>query len=142
MKIFRFLVIAILLVLPLLNAVVAHAQDVCNKLSEDVVSADVGTPLKRSPTDPCRFGHAFKSFSIIIHAGDGPRFGEYAAKARQEFKDTQTVPGVGSDAIFYGTNLAVKAKGDVIVIQMLMGHSVPEKIALSKAVVLKLIAHL
>jgi hypothetical protein len=142
MKIFRFLVVAILLVLALSNAVAVYAQDVCNKLSEDEVSAAVGTPLKRSPTDPCRFGRAFKSFSIIIHSGDGPRFNEYAAKARQEFKDTQTVPGVGSDAIFFGTNLAVKAKGDVIVIEMLLGKSVSEKIALSKAVAQKLIAHL
>jgi hypothetical protein len=37
--------------------------------------------------------------------------------------------------------LAVKAKGDVIVIQMLLGSSPAEKIALAKAVALKLIAH-
>ncbi len=37
--------------------------------------------------------------------------------------------------------LAVKAKGDVIVISMFLGKSAPEKIALAKAVAQKLIAH-
>jgi hypothetical protein len=101
----------------------------------------VDASLKRSPTNPCRFGFALKSFSIIIHAGDGPRFADYAANARREFTDTQPVSGIGSDAIFFGSNLAVKAKGDVIFIQMLMGHSTDEKIRLSKAVVQKLLAH-
>ena len=91
--------------------------------------------------NPCRFGYAFKSFTIIIHAGDGPRFGEYAAHARQEFKDTQNVSGIGSEAIFFGFNLAVKAKGDVIFVQMLMGHTPAEKIRLSKAVVQALLNH-
>ena len=118
-----------------------YAQNVCAKLSEAEVAAAVGAQLKRSPTDPCRFGHAFKSFSIIVHVGDGPRFGDYAAHARQEFKDARPVAGIGSDAIFFGSNLAVKAKGDVIVIQMLLGSSPAEKIALAKAVALKLIAH-
>ncbi len=131
---------AILLALPLSN-VAASAQNVCNRLTEAEVSAAVGTQLKRSPTDPCRFGHAFKSFSIIIHSGDGPRFGDYAAKARQEFTNTQSVPGIGSEAIFFGTALAVKAKGDVIVISMYLGKSPAEKIALAKAVAQKLIAH-
>ena len=140
MKISNLFFGAILLVLPLSNAA-AFAQNVCNRLTEAEVSAAVGAQLKRSPTDPCRFGHAFKSFSIIIHSGDGPRFGDYAANARKEFKDVQDVPGIGSAAIFFGTALAVKAKGDVIVISMFLGKSAPEKIALAKAVAQKLIAH-
>ncbi|MGO9316767.1 MAG: hypothetical protein ACLPXT_04250 [Terracidiphilus sp.] len=141
MKLSNMFFSAILLALPLSNAA-AFAQNVCNRLTEDEVSAAVGMQLKRSPTDPCRFGHAFKSFSIIIHSGDGPRFGDYAANARKEFKDVQDVPGIGSGAIFFGTALAVKAKGDVIVISMFLGKSIPEKIALSKAVAQKLIAHM
>jgi hypothetical protein len=140
MKISNLFFGAILLALPLSN-VAAFAQNVCNRLTEEEVSAAVGEQLKRSPTDPCRFGHAFKSFSIIIHSGDGPRFGDYAANARKEFKDAQDVPGIGSGAIFFGTALAVKAKGDVIVISMYLGKSAPEKIALAKAVAQKLIAH-
>jgi hypothetical protein len=132
---------AILFVLPLSNAA-AYAQDVCNRLTEAEVSAAVGAQLQRSPTDPCRFGHAFKSFSIIIHSGDGPRFGDYAANARKEFKDAQAVSGIGSDAIFFGSQLAVNAKGDVIVISMYLGKSPAEKIALAKAVAQKLIAHM
>lgn len=141
MKISNLFFGAILLALPLSNAA-AFAQDVCNRLTEEEVSAAVGAQLKRSPTDPCRFGHAFKSFSIIVHSGDGPRFGDYAANARKEFKDAQDVPGIGSGAIFFGTALAVKAKGDVIVISMYLGKSAPEKIALAKAVAQKLIAHM
>jgi hypothetical protein len=141
MKNFSLFLGAILLALSLSDAA-ANAQDVCNRLTEAEASAAVGSQLQRSPTDPCRFGHGFKSFSIIIHHGDGPRFGEYAAKARQEFKDTETVPGIGSDAIFFGTALAVKAKGDVIVISMFMGKSIPEKITLAKAVAEKFIAHM
>jgi hypothetical protein len=141
MKISHLFFSAILLVLPLSN-VAAFAQNVCNRLTEAEVSAAVGAQLMRSPTDPCRFGHAFKSFSIIVHSGDGPRFGDYVANARKEFKNVQDVPGIGSGAIFFGTALAVKAKGDVIVISMYLGKSDPEKIALSKAVAQKLIAHL
>ncbi|MGA2277607.1 MAG: hypothetical protein ABSG00_08380 [Terracidiphilus sp.] len=141
MKTFNLLLIALLLAFSPAYSLSARAQNVCNKLSEDEVAAAVGTPLKRSPTNPCRFGFAFKSFSIIIHAGDGPRFADYAANARREFKDTQTVSGIGSEAIFFGFNLAVKAKGDVIFIQMLMGHSADEKIRLSKAVVQALLNH-
>jgi hypothetical protein len=141
MKTFNLALVALLLALPLATGPAAHAQAICNRLTEDEVSAAVGASLKRSPTNPCRFGSAFKSFSIIIHAGDGPRFADYAANAHREFKDTQPVSGVGSDAIFFGSNLAVKAKGDVIFIQMLMGRSTDEKIRLSKAVVLKLLAH-
>jgi hypothetical protein len=140
MKISNLFFGAILFALPLSNAA-AFAQNVCNRLTEDEVSAAVGEQLKRSPTDPCRFGRAFKSFSIIIHSGDGPRFGDYAANARKEFSNAQDVPGVGSAAIFFGTALAVKAKGDVIVISMFLGKSTPEKIALAKAVAQKLIAH-
>ncbi len=140
MKISNLFFGAILLALPLSNAV-ASAQNVCNRLTEAEASAAVSMQLKRSPTDPCRFGHAFKSFSIIIHSGDGPRFGDYAANARKEFHDVQDVPGIGSAAIFFGTALAVKAKGDVIVISMFLGKSAPEKIALAKAVAQKLIAH-
>ena len=131
---------AILFTLPLSNTA-AFAQDICNRLTEAEASAAVGVQLQRSPTDPCRFGHAFKSFSIIIHSGDGPRFGDYAANARKEVKDAQDVPGIGSGAIFFGTALAVKVKGDVIVISMFLGKSAPEKIALAKAVAQKLIAH-
>ncbi|MGA2352020.1 MAG: hypothetical protein ABSF70_16415 [Terracidiphilus sp.] len=141
MKSLRFVFIAIVFALPLSNAVAVYAQNICNKLTEDEVSAAVGAQLKRSPTNPCRFGRAFQSFSIIIHSGDGPRFGDYAANARKEFKDAQPVAGIGSDAIFFGGSLAVKAKGDVIYIQMLMGHSTDEKIRLSKVVVQKLLAH-
>lgn len=141
MKISNLFLGAILLVLPLSSAA-ASAQNVCSRLTEAEVSSAVGSQLKRSPTDPCRFGYAFKSFSIIIHSGDGPRFGEYAANARREFKDTQAVPGIGSDAIFFGTALAVKTKGDVVVISMYLGKSAPEKIALAKAVAQKLIAHM
>jgi hypothetical protein len=141
MKISNLFFGAILLALPL-SSVAAFAQDVCNRLTEAEVSSAVGAQLKRSPTDPCRFGHAFKSFSIIVHSGDGPRFGDYAANARKEFKDTQDVPGIGSGAIFFGTALAVKAKGDVIVISMFLGKSPAEKIALAKAVAQKLIAHM
>ncbi len=140
MKIFNLFFGAILLVLPL-SSVAVSAQGVCNRLTEAEVSAAVGAQLKRSPTDPCRFGHAFKSFSIIVHSGDGPRFGDYAANARREFKDAQAVPGIGSDAIFFASQLAVKAKGDVIVISMYLGKSPAEKIALAKAVAQKLIAH-
>ena len=141
MKTSNLLSCAILLVLPLSSAA-ACAQDICYRLTEAEVAAAVGTQLTRSPANPCRFGHAFKSFSIIIHSGDGPRFGDYAASARQEFKDTQSVPGIGSDAIFFGTALAVRAKGDVIVISMYLGKSPAEKIALAKAVAQKLIAHM
>ncbi len=121
MKIFNLFFGAILLVLPLSSAA-ASAQGVCSRLTEAEVSAAVGAQLKRSPTDPCRFGHAFKSFSIIVHKGDGPRFGDYATRAHQEFKNTQSVPGIGSDAIFFESQLAVKAKGDVIVISMYLGN--------------------
>src|ERR1017187_8552358 len=141
MKISNLFLGAILLVLPLLNAA-AFAQNVCNRLTEEEVSPAVGTQLKRSPTDPCRFGHALKSFSIIIHEGDGPRFSDYAANAHKEFKDAQDVPGIGSGAIFFGNALAVKSKGVVIVISMFLGKSASEKIALSKAVAQKLISHL
>jgi hypothetical protein len=141
MKISSLFLGAIFLALPLSSAA-AYAQEVCNRLTEAEVSAAVGVPLHRSPSDPCRFGHAFKSFSIIIHPGDGYRFGDYAANARKEFKDTQEVPGIGSDAIFYATNLAVKAKGDVVVISMYLGKSPAERIALAKAVAQKLIAHM
>jgi hypothetical protein len=141
MKISNLFFGAILLVLPLSN-VAASAQDLCNRLTEAEVSAAVGTQLTRSPTDPCRFGHAFKSFSIIIHSGDGPRFSDYAANARKEFKDAQSVPGIGSDAIFFSSQLAVKVKGDVIVISMYLGKTPADKITLAKAVAQKLIAHM
>jgi hypothetical protein len=141
MKIIRLCSVALCLALSCAYAPAARAQSLCSKLTEDEVSSAVGVQLRRSPTDPCRFGRALQSFTIIIHSGDGPRFGEYANQARQEFKDVQTVPGIGSAAIFYGFNLAVQAKGDVIVVQMLMGHSPAEKIGLSKAVVARLIQH-
>jgi hypothetical protein len=143
MKSYRFVLTAILFALFFANVAAARAQDVCNKLSEDEVAAAVGSPLQRSPTNPCRFGRAMKSFSIIMHYGDGPGFSGYAAQSRKEFKDTQNVSGIGSDAIFFGGgNLAVKAKNDVIFIQMLMGKTPAEKLALSKAVAQKIIAHM
>ncbi|MGD0096672.1 MAG: hypothetical protein ABSB60_09260 [Terracidiphilus sp.] len=141
MKISSLFLSAILLVPPLASPA-AYAQNVCNRLTEAEVSSAVGTQLKRSPTDPCRFGLAFKSFSIIIHSGDGQRFADYAANARQEFKDTQMVTGIGSEAIFFGSQLAVNAKGDVIVISMYLGKSRDEKITLAKSVAQKLIAHM
>jgi hypothetical protein len=141
MKISNLLSGAVLVALSLSSGA-AYAQDLCNRLTEAEVAAAVGTQLTRSRTDPCRFGHAFKSFSIIIHSGDGPRFSDYAANARKEFKDTQSVPGIGSDAIFFGSQLAVKAKGDVIVISMYIGKSQAETIALAKAVAQRLIAHM
>jgi len=118
-----------------------YAQNACSKLTEAEVAAAVGQPLKRSTTNPCQFGRALQSFTIIVHSGDGPRFSQYAASARQEFPNVQSVPGVGSEAIFFGFNLAVHASNDVIVIQMLMGKAVPEKITLAKAVAQKLMAH-
>ncbi len=142
MEIFRLFLMANLLVLPLLSAAAVHAQDTCNKLSESEVASAVGAQLKRSPINPCRFGVALKSFSIILHTGDGPQFADYATNAHKEFGDVQTVPGIGYDAIFFGPNLAVKAKWDVIFIQMLMGKTPAEKILLAKAVTQKIIAHL
>ncbi len=131
-----------LLVLPLSSAPAARGNDVCTKLTEAEVSEAVGTPLKRSPTDPCRFGHALNSFSITMHAGGGSGYDGYIAQARKEFPEVQTVPGVGSKAAFYGFSLAVQYKSDLFVVQMFMGKSTPEKIALAKAVALKFISHL
>jgi len=52
------------------------------------------------------------------------------------------VPGVGSNAIFFGFNLAVQYKRDLFVIQMMLGNSIPEKIALSKSIALGVMSHL
>jgi hypothetical protein len=102
----------------------------------------VGTPLKRSPTDACRFGSGRSSVYLTMHAGGAAGFDLYASQARKEFPGTQTVAGVGSNAIFFGFNLAVQYKQDLFVIQMMLGKSAPEKIALSKAVAARVMSHL
>jgi hypothetical protein len=120
----------------------AFAADVCNKLTEAEISAAAGTQLTRSATDPCRFGKGMKSLSIIMHAGGGSQFDSYAAQAHKEFSQVEQVPGVGSQAIFYGFNLAVQYKADLFVVSMMLGSGNKEKIAISKAVALKVISHL
>jgi hypothetical protein len=134
---------AILLALPL-AVPAAHAQSVCNKLTDAEVAAAVGQPLQRSATDPCRFGKGFhNTFAIIMHTGQGPGFTQYAASSRQEFSDTKNVTGIGSEAIFFGGgNLAVHYKNDVIFIQMMVGKTPDEKLAYAKAVAQKLIGHM
>jgi len=132
------LLVALLLALPL----AARAGDICTALTEGDVAAAVGTELKRSPTDPCRFGRGLSSVSITMHAGGASHFDEYASQARQQFPGTQPVAGVGSKAIFYGFNLAVQYKSDLFVVNMFLGKSASDKIALSKAVALKVISHL
>ena len=77
-----------------------------------------------------------------MHAGGGSQFESYASQARKEFPDAQAVTGMGSDAIFFGFNLAVRQKSDLFVVQMMLGKSVPEKIALAKAVALRAVSHL
>lgn len=138
---FRGLFPAVFLALPLMHPPAARAQSLCDRLSAGDVEAAVGVPLERSPSNPCRFGHGVESFTILIHRGDGPNFSDYADNARREFKDVRQVRGIGSDAIFFGFNLAVKTHGDVIFVQMLMGHSPAEKLQLAKAVVEKLLAY-
>ncbi len=138
----RSFIIALFFSLLMFATSTALAADICSKLTEDEVSAAVGTPLKRSPTDPCRFGHGLKSVYITMHAGGGSQFDCYAATSRQQFPDTQTVAGIGSKAIFFGFNLAVQYKHDLFVVNMMLGKSIPEKISLSKAVALKVISHL
>jgi len=128
--------------MPLLDAPAACGADICSALTEAEVSAAAGTPLQRSPTDPCHFGHGLRSVSITMHAGGASGFDGYAASARKEFADTQTVPGVGSNAIFFGFNLAVQYKRDLFVVAMFLGKSTPEKIALSKAVAMRVMSHL
>ncbi len=132
----------VLLAIPLLGSPAARATDICSALTEAEVSAAVGTPLKRSPTDQCRFGHGMHSVYITMHAGGGSQFDAYASQARREFPDVQTVPGVGSKAIFFGFNLAVQYKRDLFVINMMLGKSAPDKIALSKAVAARVMSHL
>jgi hypothetical protein len=133
---------AVLLAIPLLGAPAARAADICSALTEAEVSAAVGTPLQRSPSDPCRFGHAFQSVHITMHAGGASGFDGYATEARREFKDVQTVPGVGAKAIFFGFDLAVQYKNDLFVVAMFMGKSSPEKIALAKAVAVRVMSHM
>ncbi len=106
------------------------------------VSAAVGTPLQRSPTDACRFGRGLHSVYITMHTGGAGGFDTYAASARKEFPDVQTVPGVGSNAIYFGFNLAVQYKRDLFVVAMYLGKSSPEKLALAKAVALRVMSHL
>ena len=141
MKNTRLLLIALFFAF-LFAASSAFAGDICSKLTEDEVSAAVGMPLKRSPTDPCRFGHAMKSFSIIVHPGSAHDFDGYIANAKKEFPNTEAVNGIGARAIFFGFNLAVAYKNDVFVVNMFLGSSSAEKIKLSKAVAEKVIAHM
>ncbi len=133
---------AVLLAIPLLGAPAARAADICSALTEAEVSAAVGTTLKRSPTDPCRFGSGRSSLYITMHAGGASQFDTYASQARRNFPDAKPIPGVGSNAIFFGFNLAVQYKHDLFVVQMMLGKSIPEKIALSKAVALRVMSHL
>ncbi len=133
---------AVLLAIPLLAAPGARAADICTALTEAEISAAVGTPLKRSPTDACRFGSGRNSVYLTMHAGGAGQFDTYASQARRDFPGTQTVAGVGSNAIFFGFNLAVQYKRDLFVIQVMPGKSAPEKIALAKAVALRVMAHL
>ena len=133
---------ALIFVLALLCAPAAFAGDVCTKLTEAEISAAVGVQLQRSPTDPCRFGHAFKSVSITMHPGEGSYFDGWVANARTEFHDVQVVPGVGDKAIFYAVEFAVKSKNDMFVVHMYLGKTPQEKIALAKAVAQKVISHL
>jgi hypothetical protein len=133
---------AILLSTVLLGAPAARAADICSALTEAEISAAVGTPLERSPKDPCHFGHGFQSVTITMHAGGASGFDGYAASARQEFKDVQTVPGIGSNAIFFSFNLAVQYKRDLFVVAMFMGKTSPEKIALAKAVAARVMSHM
>ena len=128
--------------MPLLSAPAARAADICSALTEAEVSAAVGTPLQRSPTDHCHFGHAFRSVTITMHAGGASGFDAYAASARREFPNVQTVPGVGAKAIFFGFDLAVQYKGDMFVVAIFMGKTAPEKIALAKAVAARVMSHL
>ena len=131
-----------LLAIVLFGAPVARAADICSALTEAEVSAAVGTRLERSPKDPCHFGHAFQSVTITMHAGGASGFDSYAASARREFKDAQTVAGVGSNAIFFGFDLAVQYKRDLFVVAMFMGKTAPEKIALAKAVAARVMSHM
>ena len=133
---------AVLLAVPLLYASAARASDICAAITEAEVSAAVGTPLKRSPSDACRFGSGRNSLYLTMHAGGGSQFDTYASHARRDFPDAKPVPGVGSNAIFFGFNLAVQYKRDLFVIQMMLGKSIPEKVALSKAVALRVMSHL
>lgn len=131
-----------LLLTPLLDAPAARAADICTALTEAEVSAAVGTPVKRSPTDACRFGSGRNSLYITMHGGGASQYDMYAAKARKDFPDAQTVPGVGSNAIYFGFNLAVQYKHDLFVVQMMVGKTAAEKIALCKAVAARVMAHL
>ncbi len=133
---------ALLLSIPVLGAPAARAADICSALTEAEVSAAVGTTLKRSPTDACHFGHGFQSVAITMHAGGASGFDGYAAQARKDFPGAQTVSGVGSNAIFFGFNLAVQYKRDLFVVAMFLGKSTPEKIALSKAVAQRVMSHM
>jgi len=137
----RIVLIALIVSILFFNSA-ARAGDVCSKLTEEEVSAAVGTPVKRSAADPCRFGSGRNSVYITMHAGGGSGFDGYAANARKDFPDAQAVSGVGSKAIFFGFNLGVQYKSDLFVIQMMLGRSIPEKIALSKAVAQKVVSHL
>jgi len=133
---------ALLLLIPLLAAPAARAADICAALTEAEVSAAVGTLLKRSPTDACRFVSGRSSVHLTMHTGGAAGWDMYASEARKDFPDTQTVPGVGSRAIFFGFDLAVEYKHDLFVVAMFMGKSTAEKIALSKAVAARVISHL
>jgi hypothetical protein len=120
----------------------ARGGDICAALTEAEVSAAAGTQLKRSPADPCRFGAGFASVYITMHKGGGAGFAAYAAQAKRDFPDAQPVAGVGSNAIFFSFALAVEYKDDLFVVQTMLGKSIPQKIAIAKAVAGKVMAHL
>lgn len=134
--------IAAFAVLTLLQLPAAFGSDVCSKVTEAEIAAAVGTQLQRSPSDPCRFGKGTQSVAIKMHPGAASQWDTYASGARQEFSDAQPVQGVGSQAIFFGFSLGVQYKSDIIVIQMMLGKTKPEKLAFAKAVALKVISHL
>jgi len=77
-----------------------------------------------------------------MHGGGASQFDTYSGQARRDFPDAQSVPGVGSNAIFFGFNLAVQYKHDLFVVQMMLGKSRSERTALSKAVAARVISHL
>lgn len=82
---------AVLLAIQLLCEPAARATDICSALTEAEVSNAVGTALKRSPTDACRFGSGRSSVYLTMHAGGGSRFDTYASQARRDFHDVQPV---------------------------------------------------
>jgi hypothetical protein len=139
----NFFYISLILAILLSAAGFDNAQEPCQKLSEAEVAQAVGKQLPRDATNPCRFGKGFNSFTIILHMGEGPGFAAYKVSTFKQFPDAQSVSGIGSDGVFFGgMNMAVSAKGNVVFVQMLLGHGKDEKLALSKAVLTKLLSHM